>query len=65
MKPVGEDRSFSTKGLHLLSISVHLLTLCVAQGRVLLVVFVFNVDVVLLPLLLLLGRCALSCWANR
>jgi hypothetical protein len=61
MKPASGDRRFSPKGLHLLSIFVHLLTLCVSQGRVLLVIFIFVVDVMVLLLLLLLSRCALGC----
>jgi hypothetical protein len=64
-KPGGGDWSFSPKGLHLLSISVHLLTLCVTQGRVLLIIFVFVIDVVVMLLLLLLGKYALGCWAPR
>jgi hypothetical protein len=32
-KPADGDQSFSPKGLHLISISVHLLDLCVAQGE--------------------------------
>jgi hypothetical protein len=31
MKPAGGDRRFSPKGLHLLSIFVHLLTLCLSR----------------------------------
>jgi hypothetical protein len=57
-KPTGGDRSVSTEG-----ISIQLLTLVVTQGRVLLVIFVFVVDVVVL--LLLLSRCALGYWAPR
>jgi hypothetical protein len=68
LKPVDGDRSFSPEGFHLLSISVQLLTLGIAQGRVLLIVLIFIVDVVvllLLLLLLLLSRCTLGCWAPR
>jgi hypothetical protein len=62
-KPADGDRSFSPEGLHPLSIFVHLLTLCVAQGRILLVV-IFVVDIMVL-LLLLLSRCTLGCRAPR
>jgi hypothetical protein len=68
LKPTGGDRSFNPEGLHLLSIFVHLLTLCAAQGRVLLVIFIFILDIVVLILLLLLlflSRCALGCRAPR
>jgi hypothetical protein len=52
-KPTVGDRSFSPKGLHLISILVQLLNLCVAQGSILLIVLIFVVDImVLLPLLL-------------
>jgi hypothetical protein len=64
LKPASGDRSFGPEGLQLVSIFVHILTLFVTQGRVLLVVFVFIVDVIIL-LLLLLSRCALGCWALR
>jgi hypothetical protein len=60
-KPTGENWSFGPKGLHLICISVHLLVLDVARGRVLFVGLVFNVLV--LRLLLLLNRRALSHWA--
>jgi hypothetical protein len=63
-KPAGGDQSFNPEGLHLLSISIHLLTLCVAQGRVLHIVFIFIIDVMVM-LLLLLSRCTLGYWASR
>jgi hypothetical protein len=62
-KLAGEDRSFGAEGLHLVSISVHLLGFGIAQGRVLFVGLVFCVMVP--RLLLLLNRRALSCWALR
>jgi hypothetical protein len=66
LKSASGDRSFSPEGLNILDIPVQLLALCVAQGRVLLIVFIFVVDVVvLLLLLLLLSRCALGYWAPR
>jgi hypothetical protein len=34
-KPAGEDRRFSSEGLHLVSISVHLLGFGIARGRLL------------------------------
>jgi hypothetical protein len=40
-KPTGEDRRFSSEGLHLVSISVHLLGFGIAQGRVLFVGLAF------------------------
>jgi hypothetical protein len=52
-KPTGGDQSVSPEGLHLVRISVHLLNLCVAWGRVLLVGLVFILDVMVLLLLLL------------
>jgi hypothetical protein len=64
LKPVGGDRSFSPKGLQLISICIYLLDLCVNQGRVLLVVLLFIVDVLVLLLLLLSGR-TMGCWALR
>jgi hypothetical protein len=60
-KPVGENWSFSPQGLHLIRIPVHLLVLGVAWGRVLFVGLVFYVLV--LWLLLLLSRRALTHWA--
>jgi hypothetical protein len=66
LKPTGGGCSLSPEGLHLLGVSVQLLALCVTQERVLLIVLVFIIDiVVLLPLLLLLIRCALGCWAPK
>jgi hypothetical protein len=65
MKPTGGDQSFNTEGFPLVSISVQLLAHVVAQGRVLLVVFVFVVDVMVLLPQLLLSRCTLGCWAPR
>jgi hypothetical protein len=65
LKPAGGDQSFSPKGLHLLSVSIHLLTVCVTQGRVLLIVFISVLDVIVHILLVLLSRCALGCWALR
>jgi hypothetical protein len=50
-KPVGEDQSFGPEGLHLISISVHLLGFGIAQWMVL---FVGPVFCVMVPLLLLL-----------
>jgi hypothetical protein len=44
-KLTGGDRSFSPKGLHLVCISVHLLILCVTQGRLLFVGLVFYIMV--------------------
>jgi hypothetical protein len=61
-KSTGEDRSFSPEGLHLVSISVHLLGLGIAGGRVLFVGLVFGVMVLRL---LLLSRRVLSRWALR
>jgi hypothetical protein len=62
-KPAGEDRSFSPEGLHLIRISVHLLDLSVARGRVLFIGLVFYIMV--LWLLLLLNRRALSRWTLK
>jgi hypothetical protein len=59
MKPVIGDRSISTEGFPLVSISVQLIALIVAQGRVLLIFFIFVVDITVL--LLLLSRGALGC----
>jgi hypothetical protein len=53
-KPTGEDWSFGPEGLHLICISVHLLILGVARGRLLFIGLIFYVLV--LPLLLLLSR---------
>jgi hypothetical protein len=62
-KPIGENWSFGPEGLLLICISVHLLVLGVTRGRVLFVGVVFNVLV--LRLLLLLNKRALSHWALR
>jgi hypothetical protein len=64
LKPAGENWSFGSEGLHLIRISIHLLVLGVARGRVLFVGLVFNI-LVLRLLLLLLSRRALSHWALR
>jgi hypothetical protein len=53
-KPAGENWSFDPEGLHLICISVHLLILGVARGRVLFVGLVFYI--LILRLLLLLSR---------
>jgi hypothetical protein len=53
-KSTGEDQRFSPEGLHLVSISVHLLIFGIARGRVLFVGLIFCVMV--LQLLLLLSR---------
>jgi hypothetical protein len=62
-KPAGGDRSFDPNGLHLIHILVHLTVLGVTRGMVLFVGLVFYVMV--LWLLLLLSRRALSRWALR
>jgi hypothetical protein len=62
-KSTGDDRRFSPEGLHLVSISVHLLGFSIAQGRVLFVGLVFGVMVP--RLLLLLSRRVLSHWVLR
>jgi hypothetical protein len=61
-KPAGEDRRFSSEGLHLVSISVHLLRFGIARGRVLFIGLVFCAMV--LRLLLFSWR-VLSHWALR
>jgi hypothetical protein len=62
-KPASEDQRFSPEGLHLVSISLHLLGFDVARGRVFFVGLVFCV---LVPwLLLLLSQRVLSRWALR
>jgi hypothetical protein len=61
-KPAGENWSFDPEGLHLIYISVHLLVLVVARGRVLFVGLVLYVMV--LRLLLLLSRRVLSRWLS-
>jgi hypothetical protein len=60
-KPADEDWSFGPEGVHLTRISIHLLILDVAWGRVLFVGLIFYV--LILWLLLLLSRVALSHWA--
>jgi hypothetical protein len=65
LKSTGGDQSFSPEGLHLIRISIHLLVLFVAQGGVLLRVFMVNVVVVLRLRWLLLSRQTLSRWALR
>jgi hypothetical protein len=62
-KPTGANWSFDLEGLHLTRISVHLLVVSVARGRVLFVGLVFYILV--LRLLLLLSRRVLSRWALR
>jgi hypothetical protein len=60
-KPAGEDWSFGLEGLHLIRILVHLLVLGVAWGKLLFIGLVFYI--LILRLLLLLSRRALSRWA--
>jgi hypothetical protein len=60
-KPAGENWSFDPEGLHHIRISVHLLILGAARGRVLFVGLVFYILV--LRLLLLLSGRVLSRWA--
>jgi hypothetical protein len=62
-KPAGGDQSFNPEGHHLVRISVHLLVLRVARGRLLFVSLVFYI--MDLWLLLLLSRRALSHSALR
>jgi hypothetical protein len=50
-KPAGENWSFGPEGHHLIRISVHLLVLGVAWGRVLFVGLLFNILVLQLLLL--------------
>jgi hypothetical protein len=57
-KPASENWSFGPEGLHLTRISIHLLILDVAWGRVLFIGLIFYVLV--LQLLLLLSRRTLS-----
>jgi hypothetical protein len=64
-KPAERDLGFSTEGFLFVSISVQLPALIVTQGRVLFIVSIFIVDAMVLLLLLLLNRCALSCLATR
>jgi hypothetical protein len=62
-KPADEDRTFGPEGLHHISMSVQLLSLGIAQGRVLFIGLVFHV---MAPrLLLFLSRRVLSRWALR
>jgi hypothetical protein len=63
LKSTGENWSFDPEGLHLIRILVHLLILGVTRGRVHFVSLVFYILV--LRLLLLLSRQALSRWALR
>jgi hypothetical protein len=62
-KPADENWSFDPKGLHLICISVHLLILGVARGRVLFIGLILYV--IVLRMLLLLSRRVLSRWALR
>jgi hypothetical protein len=62
-KLAGENWSFGPEGVHLICISVHLLILGVARGRVLFIGLVFYAMV--LRLLPLLSMRALSHWALR
>jgi hypothetical protein len=62
LKPAGEDRRFSSEGLHLVSISVHLLGFGIARGRMLFVGLVFCAMVLWL---LLFSRRVQSRWALR
>jgi hypothetical protein len=62
-KPIGENWSFDPEGLHLICISVHLLILDIARGRVFFVGLLFYIMV--LRLLPLLSRRVLSRWALR
>jgi hypothetical protein len=48
-KPAGEDQRFGPEGLHLVSISVHLLVFGIAQRRVLFIGLVFGPPVVVVP----------------
>jgi hypothetical protein len=61
-KSAGEDQRFSPEGLHLVSISVHLLVFGITLGRVFFIGFVFCVMVLRL---LLLSCQVLSRWALR
>jgi hypothetical protein len=61
-KSADEDQRFSPKGLHLVSISLHLLIFGIAWGRVFFIGLVFCVMVLRL---LLLNRRVLSRWALR
>jgi hypothetical protein len=61
-KPTGEDRRFSSEGLHLISIPVHLLRFGIARGRLLFISLVFCAMVLWL---LLISWRILSSWALR
>jgi hypothetical protein len=61
-KPAGEGRRFSSEGLHLVSISVHLLKFGTARGSVL---FIGLVLCAMVLRLLLFNRRVLSRWALR
>jgi hypothetical protein len=62
-KPADKDRTFGPEGLHVISMSVQLLSLGIAQGRVLFISLVFRV---MAPrLLLFLSRRVPSRWALR
>jgi hypothetical protein len=61
-KPAGEDRRFSSEGLHLVSISVHLLGFGITQGRLLFIGLLFCAMVFRL---LLFSWRVLSSWALR
>jgi hypothetical protein len=63
LKSAGEDQRFSPEGLHLVSISVHLLGFGITRGRVFFVGLVFCVMVP--RVLLLLSQRVLSRWALR
>jgi hypothetical protein len=61
-KPASEDQRFSSEGLHLVSISVHLLGFGIVRGRMLFIGLVFCAMVLWL---LLFSRRVLSHWALR
>jgi hypothetical protein len=61
-KPAGEDRRFSSKGLHLISISAHLLGFGIARGRLL---FISLALCAMVLRLLLSSWRVLSSWALR
>jgi hypothetical protein len=62
-RSAGEDWRFNPEGLHLISISVHLLSFGIARGRVF---FIGRVFCVMVPqLLLLLSQRVLSRWALK
>jgi hypothetical protein len=62
LKSAGEDQRFSPVGLHLVSISVHLLVFGIAWGRVF---FVGSIFCIMVLRLLLLSQRVLSRWALR